>query len=107
MIFKKFFAKPETKHKKRNHRPRLGKSNKKEKESLKVKIVRVARDSKDVEDLRLRLAAMLNEEKPLEFGNPEVKLIENKDPLDQMIEKNIFPPLDEWRCPICDERVDI
>jgi hypothetical protein len=36
---------------------------------------------------------MLNEDKPLQFGNPEIKLIEDKDPLDQMIERKYFPLL--------------
>jgi hypothetical protein len=36
---------------------------------------------------------MKNRDKPLEFGNPDMKLDEDNDPLDQMIKKKVSLPL--------------
>jgi hypothetical protein len=90
-----FFQKPDIKPKRKNRKPKPGKSNGKEKEPLKLRIGKAARDSKDTVDFKTRFSALLNQNNPLKFGDPEIELIRDKDPLDQMIEKNIFPLLDE------------
>jgi hypothetical protein len=66
-----------------------------------MKIVRVAKSCKDIEDLRSILERFLNEVRQLEFGNMGISLDMNRDALHQMIERNCFPPIDQWRCPIC------
>jgi hypothetical protein len=36
-----------------------------------------------------------------------IELKDDNDPLNQMISKNCFPPIDLWLCPMCFERIDI
>jgi hypothetical protein len=98
--------KPNTKSKWKNRKPKSKKPGLKDKESLKMKIVKAAKNCKNGEDLRLLLEQLLNEGKQLEYGNIKVTLNINKDALDQMIEKNCFSPIDQWRCPICFEEID-
>jgi hypothetical protein len=96
----KELIKPITKTKRKKGKPKPMKPSQKDKESLKMKIVRAAKSCNNVEELRILPDKLLNEGKQLEFGNTELKLDMNKDALDQMIEFNCFPPVDQWRCPI-------
>jgi hypothetical protein len=51
-----------------------------------------------VEDLRLKLEQIMNESEKLEFGNPEMELLQEMDLLNNTINKNCFGPVNEWRC---------
>jgi hypothetical protein len=92
---------------KRKRKPKANKPSLKDKEGLKMKITRAAETCKKIEDLKSMLEILLNENNHLEYGNAEIKLDMNKDALDQMTEQNCFPPIDQWRCPICFEEIDL
>jgi regulator of replication initiation timing len=84
--------KPVNNTKRRKRKLKARKSPLKDKDSLKMKIAKAAKSCKDIEDLKLMLEPLLNENNHLEYGNTEIKLDMNKDALDQMIEQNCFHP---------------
>jgi hypothetical protein len=98
--------KPIIKTKRKKGKPKPIKPSQKDKENLKMKIERAAKSCNNVEELRILLAKLLNEGRQLEFRNIELTLNMNKDSLDQMIENNYFPPVDQWRSPICHGEVE-
>jgi hypothetical protein len=103
----KQLMKPTNNSKRRKRKPKAKKPLSKDKESLKRKISRASKTCKDIEDLKSMLESLLIENNHLEFGNAEIKLDMNKDALDQMIEQNCFPPIDQWRCSICFDEIDM
>jgi hypothetical protein len=88
--------KPTTKTKRKKGKPKPINPSQKDKESLKMKIVRAGKSCNNREELIILLEKLLNEGRQLEFGNIELILNMNKDVLDQMIENNCFPPVDQW-----------
>jgi hypothetical protein len=74
------------------------------KENLKYEIIIAARDCWNTNDLNIRLSKLSNKGKALNFEIMPIELT-NDDPLDQMIDNNKFPPIDDWFCPICGERL--
>jgi hypothetical protein len=74
------------------------------KENLIYEIIVAARDCTSTNDLNIRLSKLNNNRTPLKFGQMQIQLIDS-DPLDQMIDMNLMPPIDEWFCPICSDRM--
>jgi hypothetical protein len=102
----KELMKPDNKTKRKRKNPKSRRPALKDTDSLKMKIAKAAKCCKNNNDLKTMLELLRNEDKNLTFGKPNISLNADKDPLDQMIEQNCFPPIDQWRCPICHEEID-
>jgi hypothetical protein len=76
--------------KKNNRKRRRRKSDTNWKENLKYEIIIGARDCSNTNDLNIRLSKLSNNGKAPNFGIMRINL-SNSDPLDQMIDKNLFP----------------